>query len=104
MDALIAHAGAGRIVFQVGPPTTRAEAVISKAPAMYAPTTFAADLLSRVVVTSFGSDPSRLVLDAPTNHPSAESMKSALDTPKTRASIVSKALVVDTLTHSLIGT
>jgi hypothetical protein len=31
VDALIAHAGAGRIAFPVESPTTRAEAVISMA-------------------------------------------------------------------------
>ncbi len=75
----------------------------SNAPATYA----GAGLLFRVMVTSSGPDPKRLVLDAPTNHPRVESMTSALDSPKTRASTVStfsEARVVDTLTHSLIGT
>ena len=64
-------------------------------------------MLSRVVLTSSGSDPKRLVLDAPTNHPGVESRTSASDSPKTRASTVStvsEVRVVDTLTHSLIGT
>ncbi len=66
VKALMAHAGAGRIAFQVDSPTTRAEAVIVMASTMYAPETYAgAGLLSRVVVTSSGSDPKRLVLDAP---------------------------------------
>ncbi len=106
--ALMAHAGAGRISFQEDSPTTRAEAVIVMASAMYAPATYAgAGLLSRVVLTSSCPDPKSLVLDAPTNHPRAESRTSALDTPKTHASTVStvsEARVVDTLTHSLIGT
>ncbi len=98
VEALTAHAGAGRIAFQVDFPTTRAEAVILMASAMYAPATYAgADLLSRVVVTS-DSDPKKLVFDAPTKYPRAESMTSSLDSPKTHASINSQARVVDTLT------
>jgi uncharacterized SAM-dependent methyltransferase len=98
-------AGAGRIAFQVDYSTTRAESVILMASAMYVPATYAgADLLSRGVVTSSSSDPKRLVLDALTNHPRAKSMTSVLDTPKTHASILSQAMVVDTLTHSLIDT
>jgi hypothetical protein len=75
------------------------------AKAMYAPATYAeADLLFRVVVTISCSDPERSVFDAPTNHPRVESMTSTLASPKTRASTVSQARVVNTLTHSLIGT
>ncbi len=67
VETLMVHAGAGRIASKVDSPTTRAEAVILMASAMYAPATYAgADFLSRVVVTSSGSDPKRLVLDAPT--------------------------------------
>ena len=74
--ALMAHAGADRIAFQVDSPTTRAEAVILKASAMYAPATYVgADLLSRVVVTSSGSDPERLVFDAPRNRPRVERVR-----------------------------
>ncbi len=58
VETLTTYAGAGRIAFQVDSPTTRAEAVIVMASAMYAPATYAgADLLSRVVVTSSCSDP-----------------------------------------------
>ncbi len=62
VEALMARAGDGRIAFQVDFSTTHAEAVIFLASAIYAPATYAgAYLLSRVVVTSSGSDPKRLV-------------------------------------------
>ena len=55
-EALMDHARAGRIAFQVDSPTTRAEREISIASAVLA-TYAGADVLSRVVVTSSGSDP-----------------------------------------------
>jgi hypothetical protein len=47
------------------------------------------------MVISSGSDPKRFVFDAPTNHQRADSMKSELDTPKTHASTITQARVVD---------
>jgi hypothetical protein len=83
VEALMAHAGAGRIAFQVDSPTTRAEAVILMASAMYAPATYAgANLLSKVMVAS-GSDSKMFVFDTQLNHPRAESMTLALDTLET---------------------
>ncbi len=77
VEDLMDHARAGRIAFQEDSSTFRAVALISIASAMHALAIYAgADLLSRLVVTSSGSNQQMLVLGAPTNHFKAFSIKS----------------------------